>query len=52
MFKIFTKRTQNQMSTKIKTIRSDHEGELKNYNFEIFCSKKGITHKFSFSRTS
>ena len=51
LFKTFAKRIQNQLSLKIKTIRSDHGGEFENENFENFCNQKGITHNFSFART-
>ena len=50
-FKSFSKRVQNQLSSKIITIRSDHGGEFENEKFEEFCNQKGITHNFSFPRT-
>ena len=51
-FKTFSKRIRNQFSLKIITIRSDHGGEFENEKFEEFCNKKGITHNFSFPRTT
>lgn len=51
LFKTFAKRIQNQLSLKIKTIRSDHGGEFENENFENLCNQKGITHNFAFPRT-
>ena len=36
LFKTFSKRNQNQLSLKIKTIRTDHDGEFEAENFENF----------------
>ena len=49
--KLFSKRIQNLLSLKIKTIRSDRGREFENENLEKNCNKKGITHNFSITRT-
>src|SRR5436189_4841333 len=51
-FTVFCKRVQNQKSTTIITIRSDHGGEFENELFKTFCEENGITHNFSFPRAS
>ena len=50
-FTSFCKMIQNQKSTTIITIRSDHGGEFENDLFSDFCDKNGIFHEFSFPRT-
>src|SRR3954465_14618795 len=51
-FTVFCKRVQNQKSTTIITIRSDHGGEFENDLFKTFCEENGITHNFAFPRAS
>ena len=43
-FRIFTKKIQNELELKIKTIQSDHGGEFDNHEL-------GIAHHFSAPRT-
>ena len=43
VFKLYKKEVENQLSTKIKAIRSDRGGEY-GPPFEQFCSKHGIIH--------
>ena len=50
-FTDFCKLIQNQKSTSIVTIRSDHGGEFENELFSDFCNKNGIRHEFSVPRT-
>ena len=50
-FKKYAKLVQNQMNSKIVTIRSDHGGEFENYKFDRFCEKHGIEHQYSAPRT-
>jgi hypothetical protein len=50
-FTSFCKLIQNQKSTSIISIRSDHGGEFENDLFSDFCKKYGIFHEFSFPRT-
>ena len=50
-FTDFCKLIQNQKSTTIVTIRSDHGGEFENELFSDFCNKNGIKHEFSVPRT-
>jgi len=42
---------QNEKSSKIVSIRSDHGGKFQNERFEHFCEKHGIKHTFSAPRT-
>jgi len=50
-FKRLAKMLENEKSSKIVSIRSDHGGEFQNEKFEHFCEKHGINHKFSAPRT-
>ena len=51
VFKIISKRIQNEKDLKIKSLRSDHGGEFENESFQKFCEKFGISHNFSAPRT-
>ena len=51
-FSIFCKRIQNQKSTSIISIRSDHGGEFENELFANYCDQHGISHTFSFPRAA
>src|SRR5205809_1176197 len=51
-FTVFCKRIQNQKSTTIITIKSDHGGEFENEQFKFFYEENDITHNFAFSRAS
>nr|GEY42151.1 putative ribonuclease H-like domain-containing protein [Tanacetum cinerariifolium] len=42
---------ENQLSLKVKVIRSDNETEFKNINLNQFCELKGIKREFSVPRT-
>jgi len=53
-FEAFTKLStviQNQLSSKIISLRSDHGGEFLNHRFENHCDEFGISHNFSCPRT-
>nr|GEV43748.1 hypothetical protein [Tanacetum cinerariifolium] len=50
--KIFGKGLENQLSLKVKVIRSDNGTEFKNHELNQFCGIKGITREFSVPRTS
>jgi len=50
-FKRLAKMLENEKSSKIVSIRSDHGGEFQNERFEHFCEKHGINHNFSVPRT-
>jgi len=50
-FKRFAKVIQNAKNCGISSIKSDHGGEFQNEKFDKFCSKSGIKHNFSASRT-
>ena len=50
-FKRLAKVIQNQKDLKIASIRSDHENEFENIDFERFCDKNGIERNFSSPRT-
>ena len=50
-FRIFTKKIQNELELKIKTIWSDHGGEFDNHDFKNLCDELGITHQFLAPRT-
>nr|GEV91063.1 hypothetical protein [Tanacetum cinerariifolium] len=49
--KISGKGIENQLSLKVKIIRSDNETELKNNDLNQFCEMKGIKRDFSVPRT-
>jgi len=51
VFKRLAKMLENEKSSKIVSIRSDHGGEFQNERFEHFCEKHGIKHNFSAPRT-
>ena len=50
-FKRLAKMLENEKSSKIVSIRSDHGREFQNEKFEHFCEKHGINHNFSAPRT-
>ncbi|KAK2388390.1 putative mitochondrial protein [Trifolium repens] len=50
-FKSFCLRVQNEKSSNIVSIRSDHGGEFENSLFENFLDNNGISHNFSCPRT-
>jgi len=50
VFKKLPKVLQNENNHSIKSIISDHGGELQNERFNMFCEKNGITHSFSTPR--
>jgi len=50
-FKRLAKMLENEKSSKIVSIQSDHGGEFQNERFEHFCGKHGIKHNFSTLRT-
>ena len=50
-FKRLAKMLENEKSSKIVSIRSDHGGKFQNERFEHFCEKHGIKHNFSTPRT-
>jgi len=50
-FKRLAKMFENEKSSKIVSIRSNHGGEFQNEKFEHFCEKHGINHNFSAPRT-
>ena len=43
--------SQNEKGFTITCIRSDHGREFENTNFDEYCNKHGINHKFSAPRT-
>ena len=45
------KKIQNEKGLTFVNVRSDHEGEFKNYDFEIFYNKNGFGHNFFAPRT-
>jgi len=45
-FRRLAKILENEKSSKIVFIRSDHGGEFQNEKFEYFCEKHGINHNF------
>nr|GEY50711.1 hypothetical protein [Tanacetum cinerariifolium] len=51
ILKTFIIGIENQLSLKVKTIRSDNGTELKNNNLYQFCGMKGIKREFSIPRT-
>jgi len=50
-FQDFCKRVQNEKSSNIITVRSDHGGEFENASFKTFFDENGIKHNFSCART-
>ena len=50
-FKRLAKMLENEKSSKIVSIRSDHGGEFQNERFEHFYEKHDIKHNFSTPRT-
>ena len=50
-FSKFANVIQNQLSSKIISLRSDHGGEFVNHRFENYCDKFGISHNFSCPRS-
>nr|GEY55051.1 putative ribonuclease H-like domain-containing protein [Tanacetum cinerariifolium] len=51
ILKTFVTGIENQLSLKVKIIRSDNETELKNNELNQFCGMKGIKREFSVPRT-
>nr|GEU54578.1 putative ribonuclease H-like domain-containing protein [Tanacetum cinerariifolium] len=51
ILKTFVTGLKNQLSLKVKVIRSDNETEFKNSNLNQFCRIKGIKREFSVPRT-
>nr|GEZ84729.1 hypothetical protein [Tanacetum cinerariifolium] len=51
ILKTFITGLENQLSLKVKVIRSDNRTEFKNSNLNQFCRMKGIKREFSISRT-
>nr|GEU44310.1 hypothetical protein [Tanacetum cinerariifolium] len=51
ILKIFITGLENQLSLKMKVIRSDNGTEFKNPNLNQFCGMKGIKREFSVPRT-
>ena len=49
--KRLAKMLENEKSSKIVSIQSDHGGEFQNEKFEHFCEKHGINHNFFAPRT-
>jgi Integrase core domain len=50
-FDNFYYRVENEKSSKIGTIRSDHRKEFKNIKFNDFCNKRGYRHEYSAPHT-
>ena len=50
-FKKLAKIIQNKKNLNIASIRSDHEREFENKDFELFCDENGIEHNFFAPRT-
>ena len=46
------KKVQNEKGLTLVNIRSDHGGEFKNHDFELFCNKHGSGHNFLLSELS
>ena len=46
-FSKFANVIQNQLSSKMISLRSDHGGEFVNHHFENYCDEFGISHNFS-----
>nr|GEU79897.1 putative ribonuclease H-like domain-containing protein [Tanacetum cinerariifolium] len=51
ILKTFITNIENQLSLKVKIIKSDNETELKNNDLNQFCGMKGINREFSVPRT-
>ena len=51
-FTKFTRLVENQLSTKIKALRSDQEHEYLSEQFKEFCDEKGIARQLTISYTS
>nr|GFB27866.1 putative ribonuclease H-like domain-containing protein [Tanacetum cinerariifolium] len=51
ILKTFITGIENQLSIKVKVIRSDNETEFKNSDLNQFCGLKGIKREFSVPRT-
>nr|GEV24895.1 hypothetical protein [Tanacetum cinerariifolium] len=51
IFKTFITGLENQLSLKVKVIRSDNGIEFKNFDLNQFCGLKGIKREFSVPRT-
>ena len=51
VFSKFYRKVTNEKSFLIQNIRSDHEIEFENQDFEKFCDEKRIGHNFSAPRT-
>nr|GEW58767.1 putative ribonuclease H-like domain-containing protein [Tanacetum cinerariifolium] len=51
ILKTFITGLENQLSLKVKVIRSDNRTEFKNYDLSQFCELKGIKREFSVHRT-
>nr|GEZ26958.1 putative ribonuclease H-like domain-containing protein [Tanacetum cinerariifolium] len=51
ILKTFITGIENQLSLKVKIIRSDNETELKNNDLNQFCGMKGIKREFSVPKT-
>nr|GEY15252.1 retrovirus-related Pol polyprotein from transposon TNT 1-94 [Tanacetum cinerariifolium] len=51
ILKTFLTGLANQLSLRVKVIRSDNETEFKNYDLNQFCGLKGIKREFSVPRT-
>ena len=50
-FSKFCNKAQNKKGFTITCIRSDHEREFENIDFEEYCNEHGINHNFSAPRT-
>nr|GEW58769.1 reverse transcriptase domain-containing protein [Tanacetum cinerariifolium] len=51
ILKTFITSLENQLSLKVKAIRSDNRTEFKNHDLNQFCGMKGIKREFSVPRT-
>ncbi|XP_075083307.1 uncharacterized protein LOC142167053 [Nicotiana tabacum] len=51
VFAAFVKKIQVKMSYNVVCIRSDHDAEFDNANFDEFCAENDISHNFSALRT-
>nr|GEV73266.1 hypothetical protein [Tanacetum cinerariifolium] len=51
ILKTFITGLENQLSLKVKVIRSDNGTEFKNHDLNQFCGRKGIKREFSVPRT-
>lgn len=45
-FLVFCRRTQNIKGYFVKAMRSDHEREFENRQFQVYCEENGIEHNF------